>query len=394
LDRRTVLALISLSAAYFVVGTASLLVVALSAPLAGHLHVSHAAVANLLTVFALTFAVSAPAAQVLFGHLPRRALLMGGLGILSASTALAALVDDYWLVFGTRLAAGAGAAVIGPMCSAIAAGLARPEQQGRALALVFSGMTLATVLGVPLAAWLGALVGWKAVFLLVAAVGLLAALGVWRLVHDRSRGVRVTLPALMHVATSRRSGMSVATTMLQMAAQFATYALIVAFLLERMGATQAWVVAVLFAFGIGGVAGNLLAGSMADRLGADRTVHLSLLGLAAVFVLLLVAPASPVLALILAVAWAITGILFQAPQHKRLVEIDPEARSLLLASNASALYLGMSLGAFLAGLAYHFSGPSWLPALSLLLVGAAGWTFRQSRGTPGSTLRSASRSVS
>jgi MFS transporter, DHA1 family, inner membrane transport protein len=379
LNRTTVLALLSLSAAYFTVGTASLLVVALSAPLAGHLRVSPAAVANLLTVFALTFAVSAPLAQVLLGHLPRRALLIGGLCVLSAATALAAVVDDYWLVFAARLAAGAGAAVVGPMCSAIAAGLVRPEQHGRALALVFSGMTLATVLGVPLSAWLGGWAGWKAVFLLVSGVGLLTTLAVWRLVHDRSRGARVTLPALLRVVTSRRSGMSVATTMLQMAAQFATYALVVAFLLERMGGTHEWVVAVLFAFGIGGVAGNLLAGSLADRLGADRTVWLSLVGLAAVFALLLIAPAQPALALVLAVVWAVTGILFQAPQQKRLIAIDPESRSLLLASNASALYLGMSVGAFLAGLAYHLYGASVLPALSLVLIGAAAWTFSQSR---------------
>jgi DHA1 family inner membrane transport protein len=378
LDRKITLALLSLAAAYFVVGTTSLLVVAISAPLATDLQVSPAAVANLLTIFALTFAVAAPLAQVLLGQLPRRRLLMAGLAVLSGATALAALVDGYWQLFALRIAAGAGAALVGPMASAIGAGLVRPEQQGRALALVFSGMMLATVLGVPLAAWLGGWLGWRWVFLLVGTVGIAATVAVAALVHDRSHGAAVTLPGLLNVLTTRRTGMSVATTLLQMAAQFATYALIVPFVLERMGGTDAWAVAILFAFGVGGLLGNVVAGSMADRLGADRTIWTSFAGLAVVFALLLAAPAHAWIALALAIAWAVTGTMFQAPQQKRLVGLSPEARGLLLACNASALYIGMAAGAFIAGVAYESLGIAVLPAISLALMGVAALAFRQS----------------
>lgn len=379
MDRRITLALLSLAAAYFTVGTTSLLVIAISTPLADGLQVSPAAVANLLTAFALTFAFTAPLAQVLLGHLQRRLLLMTGLIVLSIATALAAVVDDYWLLFALRVAAGAGAALIGPMCSAIAAGLVPAAQQGRALALVFSGMMLATVAGVPLSAWLGGWLGWQAVFLIMAASGVAATIAVAALVHDRSRGAPVSLSGLLSVLAARQSGMSVATTLLQMAAQFATYALIVPFVVERMGGTQAWAVAILFAFGIGGLVGNVVAGAMADRLGADRTIWISFLGLAVVFALLLVAPAYAPLALILALAWAVTGVMFQAPQQKRLVGLNPEARGLLLACNASALYLGMSAGSILAGVGYSTHGAGILPALSLLLLAAGAWSFRRSQ---------------
>jgi DHA1 family inner membrane transport protein len=254
-----------------------------------------------------------------------------------------------------------------------------PDQQGRALSLVFSGMTLATVLGVPLCAWLGGWLGWRAVFLIVAGVALAAAGAVFALVHDRNRGTRVDLVALGQVLARRRSGLSVATTLLQMASQFATYALITPFLGERMGAGAAWAVAALFVFGVGGIVGNLLAGAMADRIGADRTVAWSLAGLGATYALLIVVAANMWIAVPLLVAWAVTGILFQAPQQKRLVQIDPTARSLLLASNASALYLGMSAGAFVAGMTHRAWGAAALPVVSLLLLAMAGLTFVQSR---------------
>jgi DHA1 family inner membrane transport protein len=379
MEPRTYLALLSLSAAYFTLGVGSLSVVALVQPMAPDLHTSVAATANLLTAFALTFALSAPLAQLLLGHLPRRTLLLGGLLVMSASATLGAVFDDYWAVLATRVAMGAGAAVVGPMCSAIGAGLVRTDQQGRALALVFSGMTLATVLGVPVCAWLGGVLGWRAVFLIVAAVALAAAMAIFVLVADRARGTRPNLVALLQVVARRRSGLSVATTLLQMASQFATYALIAPYLTDRTGATAAWVVAALFAFGVGGILGNLLAGRLADRIGADRTVGWSLGGVAASYALLIIAPASIWAALPLLVLWAVMGILFQAPQQKRLVQIDPGARSLLLASNASALYLGMSAGSLLAGVAHLAWGAGAMPVVSLLLVGAAALTFAQSR---------------
>ncbi len=379
MDRKTTLALLSLAAAYFTVGTASLLVVAVAAPLAAELRVSPSAVANLLSVFALTFAVSAPLAQVLLGHFQRRHLLLVGLATLSAATGLSAIANGYWPLFALRVAAGMGAALVGPMASAIGAGLVREAQQGRALALVFTGMMLATVLGVPLAAWLSGWLGWQAVFLIVGLTGAAATVAVAALVRDRGRGAPVTFPGLWRVLTTRRSGMSVATTLLQMAAQFATYALIVAFIVERMGGSQAWAVVVLFAFGVGGLAGNVLAGFMADRLGADRTIATSFSGLALVFALLLVAPAEPAVALAIAIAWAVAGTLFQAPQQKRLIGIDPEARGLLLACNASALYIGMALGSFLAAVVYKWMGIAALPAVSLALSVAGALVFGMAR---------------
>ena len=223
-------ALFALAFAYFILGTGSLAVVGLVQSMAQALAVSPAAVANLVTVFALAFAVTAPLAQVVLGRLPRRTLLLTGLTIMSIAAAVGALASSYWLLLASRVAAGAGAALVGPMASAIGAGLVPPERQGRALAIVFGGMTLAVVLAVPLSAWLGGLIGWRAVLGILAVLGFVAMGGVALRVQDRNRGVPVDLRALLGVVTQRRAGLSVATTLLQMAAQFATYALITPYL--------------------------------------------------------------------------------------------------------------------------------------------------------------------
>src|SRR5262245_36059581 len=101
LHRKTVLALLSLAAAYFTLGVGSLMVVGLVQPMSGELGASPAAIANLLTGYALAFAVWAPASQIVLGHLPRRSLLLAGLLIMSASSALAAFAHSYWLVLAT-----------------------------------------------------------------------------------------------------------------------------------------------------------------------------------------------------------------------------------------------------------------------------------------------------
>ena len=382
--RRTDLALLSLSLAYFTLGVGSLAMIGLVQPMGRDLDASPAAIANLVSVYALAFALWAPASQVLLGHLPRRTVLLWGLAILSAASALGAFLDNYWAILATRVAMGLGGAMVGPMASAIGAGLVPPGQQGRALALVFSGMMLATVLGVPASAWLGALLGWRAVFLLIALAGVAAAVAVHRLVADRSAGVRIGPGALLKVLRARRSGLSVATTLLQMAAQFATYALIAPFLTERMGASPDWIAPMLLVFGVGGIAGNILAGRLSDRIGADRTVGVSLWSVALVFAVLAVAPAAIGIALPLMLLWAVAGTLFQAPQQQRLVQIDPAARGLLLASNAAALYLGMAAGSFLAGVTHHALGASALPLVSVALLGAAWWAFQASRASAGS----------
>ncbi|MEZ5728506.1 MAG: MFS transporter [Burkholderiaceae bacterium] len=223
----------SLASAYFMLATGSLAVIGLVQPMAESWRVTPADVASLVTVFALTLAVSAPLVQILLGHLARRTLIIGGLTLMASGLAITAAAPDFtWGIVG-RVLAGAGAASVGPIASALGADLVSPQRQPQALATVFFGMTFATVAGVPLTTWLGFLFGWRAVFVLLAIAAMACAGAVALLVSNRASGGRIRLRALFGTVSRASVAWAVLTGLLQMAASFASYALVALYLAER-----------------------------------------------------------------------------------------------------------------------------------------------------------------
>jgi len=286
-------ALLSLAASYIVLGVGSLSIIGLIGPMSRDLGVSHAAIAQLVTVFALTYALAAPLLQVLVGDLPRRRLILVGLMLLALGSALVAVSSSFQLVALSRMLMAIGGALVGPMASAAGASLVTPEHQGRALGTVFGGMTVATVLGVPLSSWLGSLFDWREANAAVAVAAIIAGVLVRWTVPAGQGGAPPTLRTLGAVLADRVLAPAVGVTLLRMAAQFATYALVGVFLAERAGFPLSLLPAALVVFGIGGILGNTVAARLADRIGADRTILVSLAALGAVFAALIVMPPLP-----------------------------------------------------------------------------------------------------
>jgi MFS transporter, DHA1 family, inner membrane transport protein len=375
----TALGLWSLCLAYFVMGTASIAVVGLVHNMAADLGVSKPDIAVLITVFALTFALAAPLLQVVSGSLPRRTLLLCGLSVMATGCLLSAMAPTYAGVVAARVLMALGAAAVGPVASGLGAGLVPPERQGHALAVVFGGMTLASVLGLPLTSWLGALLGWRSMYGGLALLSLLTAGTIALLVSDRRAAPGISLASVGQVFRQRATAWSVAMSVCHMAAQFALFALVAPFLQERYGVAPGLLSFALLVGGISGVAGNLLAGRLGDRLGASRSLRLTVIGMACASGALLVLPGLPWLGIAAYGFWSMSGMSFYAPQQKRLIGLAPELRNLLLALNASALYVGMSLGAAAGSRAWLHLGPWSLPAVALAFIGCSMATFWLSR---------------
>lgn len=376
---RTSLGLWSLSLAYFTMGTASIAVVGLVNAMAADLGVDKPGIAALVTVFAITFALAAPLLQVAAGSLPRRTLLLGGLVVLSTGCLLSALAPGYAGVVAARVLMALGAAAVGPVASGLGAGLVPPERQGHALAVVFGGMTLASVLGLPLTAWLGAQLGWRPMFAALGALGLAVALLIGLLVQDRRPAPAIRLASLGQVLRQPVLAWAVGMSVCHMAAQFALFALVVPFLQQRYGLPAAQLSLALLVGGLCGVGGNLLAGRLGDRLGPLRTLQLSVAGMALAACALLLLPGLPLLGLAAYGCWSFVGMLFYAPQQQRLIGLAPALRNLLLAVNASALYVGMSLGAAAGSQAWLHLGPASLPAVALACIGCSAAALLLSR---------------
>lgn len=375
----TALGLWSLAMAYFVMGTSSISVVGLVNNMAGDLRVSKPDVAGLITVFALTFALAAPLLQVAAGRLPRRTLLLCGLVVMATGCLLSAMAPTYAGVVAARVLMALGAAAVGPVASGLGAGLVPPDRQGHALAVVFGGMTLASVLGLPLTAWLGALLGWRWMFGGLAMLSLLTALTIALLVNDRRAAPSTSLASFGQVFRQPAVAWAVLMSVCHMAAQFSLFALVAPFLQERFGVSPGQLSFALLVGGMSGVAGNLLAGRLGDRLGAPSSLQLSVIGMGCSSVALLLLPALPWLGIAAYGFWSMSGMSFYAPQQKRLIGLAPELRNLLLAINASALYVGMSLGSAAGSQAWLVLGSGWLPAVALGFIICSMLSFLLSR---------------
>jgi MFS transporter, DHA1 family, inner membrane transport protein len=357
--------LASMSTAYFIVGTSSLSVIGLTYEIADDLKVSPADIAFLITVFALTFAIAAPLTQVFLYRLPRITILSLGLIILAGAQTMGAYATSYEMLFISRGIMGLGAASVSPMCSAIGAGLAPKEQQARAMGVVFAGLTFASVMGTPLSAYLGTLIGWRNVMLLLSFCCLLSMTAVLLLVRDRNPGAESSLRHLFRALSGRKSAGAILMTFLQMTSMFCTYALIAPFMTNKFNMPENLIAMVLFIYGVNGVLGNIFAGRLGDRFGPDKIILFSLVGLAVGLLILQFVEPVLLLALVGISCWAFSGMMFHSPQQQRIANIDPAQRSLLLAMNASALYLGISAGSWISNFAYVKFGYDFLPLVSL-----------------------------
>ncbi|WP_052352021.1 MFS transporter [Deinococcus pimensis] len=380
-------ALLVLALAYFTLGTAALAVIGLSLPIGHTFDVTPARTGLLVTVFALTFAAAALLTQSLAGHWPRRRLLLTGLTLLTLGLIAGALAPTFAALLLTRVLVAVGAAMIGPAASATASQLAPPERQAQALALVFTGFTFSSVLGVPLAALLGPALGWRGTLLALAGVAVLTALLVRRLVPHLPGGARVTPAVYGQALTTPGVRPALLATLLQIAAPFAVYGVAASYLTQRFGSTPAWISTTLLAFGVAGVIGNTLAGLVTARRGFTRTLNLSLIGATVVFVGLFALPGLPWPGVIAFAAMSLFTQMFQTPQQARLIHLGPQVRALMLALNASVVYLGISVGSALGSTLLPHLGarPLALIPLALILVALIAShhaTSASSAGTP------------
>ncbi|MFT4306765.1 MAG: MFS transporter [Microbacterium sp.] len=340
-------ALIPLAVGVFAVGTEGLVFAGLLPALASDLGVSVGAAGQVTTVFALAYALAAPALAVLSEAWPRRATLLTGFALFTLGNVLSALAPSLGLLLCWRIVTAAGASLITPTSTLVAATLTAPSRRARAIAAVMTGLTVATAVGAPLGTLVGGALGWRAVIWSVTALGVVAAgavsLGVPRLPGRPRRGLTERLTPLRVPAIRR----ILATTLIGFVAVYVFYAY-VSVVYAPLTDDAGFLALILLVIGVAGTAGNLLAGIIADRHGARPVVTVALLitaagiiaaGLASDRISVLVTAAAYGIA-----AWSITG-----PQQHRLLAADTGHTGLPVALNSSAIYLAIAIAGALGG---------------------------------------------
>lgn len=368
-SRQTLLALRVLSLGYFVQATGALSVVGSLQPIARTWSLSDAQAADLVTVFGVSFAVSAPLLQIALGHLRRRRQLLLGLGVFAAAALLFALAPDDPTLLASRVLMGVGAGFIGPVLGATGAGLVQRELQGSAIAVVLLGLSVASLGGIPLAAWLAHSSSPRVLFVTVAALSALCAVLVRRHVPDSVPGERIALRQVLTLLARPTALAGFLVMFFIGAAVYATYAFIAPVVTEVYGADAHGVAMALGVVGVAGVLGNLFVTRAARRHSADAMLLAGLVLLAAVLLLLAITPRHLGVLLALLVPWAFATDILWPSQQRRIVELLPAQRGIGLALTASFMFCGIGTGSAIAGRAYaRFGLYGLLGASTALLV--------------------------
>lgn len=351
--------LVLLALGTFATGTESFMIAPLLPKLASDLSVSVAVAGQLVTAFALTYAVSSPVLSALTAGIERRKLLIVAMAAFAVANVVASAANNYWQLLGARILLACAAGLYVPSASALAGAIVAPERRGTALAVVNGGTSAAIVLGVPLGAIVGNSFGWRVTFVGVAALAAIATIG---LIAGLRREVGVGLPVASvreRIAVARQAPVLLALliTTIWATGAYTVYSYLAPYVALATGIEGSHLSAVLFVWGIAAVAGLFIGGAASDIVGARAVMIPAFLLLALAFASLsasaiFFSPAEATVPVFLAIiVWGVTAWGFFPAQQSHLIEVAGlKVASIVLSLNASFMYLGFSLGAALGSL--------------------------------------------
>ncbi|MCG3188248.1 MAG: Purine efflux pump PbuE [Burkholderiaceae bacterium] len=331
------------------------------------LQVSAAVAGQLVTIGAIVLALSAPLLAAWVTDSDRRRLLVLWLLWYAAGHLLAALSPDFTTLAIVRTVTLLGAAVFTPQAGAAIAVMAPPHARGHAITFVFLGWAVASVLGLPLHAYVSEVFGWRVAIGGVGVLSALAALWVWRVMPDGVRPAALSAAQWRTVFTDPVLMAVVMVTVLTGAAQFTLFSYMAPYFRQELGAGAAQIAAVFLVFGVVGLGASVVVTRVIDSFGPARMVTLLMLGMAASFALWPFARSVAAMALAI-VPWAIGCFAAQSSQHARLTSLAPPLAPASMALNSAAIYVGQAIGAATGGALLAVSGFSHLAWAALAWI--------------------------
>jgi DHA1 family inner membrane transport protein len=294
--------------------------------------------------------LGAPVLTVATSRLPRKAVLIGLMAIFTLGNLCCAIAPNYTVLLLARVVTSLAHGTFFGVGSVVATSLVAADRRASAISIMFTGLTIATLLGVPAGAWLGLHFGWRSTFWAVAAIGVVAMLVIAALVpgghqHGKRIAVRDELRAIANPAVL----LGLLMTVLGFAGVFTVFTYIQPILTEVTGFAQGAVSPILLMFGVGLIAGNLLGGKLADR-HLMRALLLTLVALIIVLGVMTFALHSKVLAVLFVGLLGVAAFATVPPLQLWVLQKADDAKSLASSLNIGAFNLGNALGAWLGGL--------------------------------------------
>lgn len=344
------LALLALAAGAFGIGVTEFVIMGLLIEVGGDLGVSIPAAGLLISGYALGVVVGAPLMTALTARWPRKTTLLALMAVFTLGNLACALAPDYGTLMAARIVTAFAHGTFFGVGSVVATGLVAADRKASAIAIMFTGLTVANILGVPLGTWLGQGFGWRATFYVVTAVGVGAFAIIAALVPaDRTPPEQTRFRDDLKVLARPAVLLGLATTVLSWIGVFAAFTYIAPLLTRVAGFDERYVSPILLVFGAGLVAGNILGGRLADR-SLMPSVLWTLAALAAALAIMTFAMHSQTGAVASIFLLGVAGFATVPPLQMWVLEKAHGAgQSLASSFNIAAFNLGNAIGAWLGG---------------------------------------------
>ncbi|WP_312478228.1 MFS transporter [Stutzerimonas nitrititolerans] len=379
------IALLALTLSAFAIGTTEFVIVGLIPTIASDLAVSLPSAGLLVSLYALGVAVGAPLLTALTGKVPRKLLLLSLMVLFTAGNLLAWQAPGYESLILARIVTGLAHGVFFSIGSTIATSLVSKEKAASAIAIMFTGLTVALVTGVPLGTFIGQQLGWRETFLAVSLLGVIAFIGSLLFVpRDIQHSKPASIVQQLAVLKQPRLLLVYAMTAVGYGGTFIAFTFLAPILQEISGFGEGAVSLVLLVYGVSVAVGNIWGGKLADRRGPISALKLIFTLLAAVLLALTFTAANPWLALATVLLWGavafgnVPGL--QVYVVRQAEHYTPNAVDVASGLNIAAFNLGIAGGAWLGGHIVASLGlihTAWIG--SLVVLGALALTFWSGR---------------
>lgn len=378
---RPPLALFALLISAFAIGTTEFVIMGILPEVAADLQVTLSAAGLLVTGYALGVAIGGPVITAFTGRLPRKSLLFGLMLIFVAGNLMAAVAPNYAVLMIARILASFAHGTFFGVGSIVATRLVPREKQASAIAMMFAGLTLANILGVPFGTFVGQMWGWRSTFWIVTALGIISLVGIGGLVPRIAQEAVAGFRQEMRVLQSKQVGLALLMTVLGFGGVFTAFTYIAPILTDITGFGAGAVTPILLVFGIGMTIGNTVGGKLADwRLMPSLAGMLALL--TAVLALFTLTSSYKIATVVTVFVWGFASFTIVPAFQMRVLQKAKGSQNIASALNISSFNLANAGGAYLGGWIID-NGPGlhalpWVAAIVTaagLLVALVSWSL-------------------
>ncbi|MBL5826278.1 MFS transporter [Serratia fonticola] len=383
------LALLALTISAYAIGTTEFVIVGLIPTIAEQLNVTVPSAGLLVTLYAIGVAIGAPVLTALTGRVPRKMLLVGLMVLFTLGNLLAWQSQSYESLVVARLLTGLAHGVFFSVGSTIATSLVAKEKAATAIAIMFGGLTVALVTGVPLGTFIGQHFGWRETFLAVSLIGMVAIIASLILIPNNIKNqASASIRDQLQVLTHPRLLLIYAVTALGYGGVFTTFTFLAPMMQELAGFSAPAVSWILLAYGIAVAIGNIWGGKLADRHGAVRALSFIFAALAALLLVFQFTASHSIAALLTVVVMGVFAFGnvpgLQVYVVQKAEQYTPNAVDVASGLNIAAFNVGIALGSVIGGQTVASLGLAqtpWIGALivvgALLLIGLSGRLDKQ-----------------